>query len=120
MRPLIERTGIEWEDTVFMEQEETRAIWTRRRLLMRRFRSMPYDFEDELYDLESDPDERRNIAADRASRADLAELSARIDAFFSRYSDARWDLRRGGTVKSNSTRPFLWREVWGEDWTPAY
>ena len=40
--------------------------------------------------------------------------------FFSRYSDAKWDLWRGGTVKSNSTRPFLWREVWGEDWAPAY
>ena len=117
VRPLIERTGLQWEDAVFMEQEETRAIRTRRWLLMRRFRPTPYDFGDELYDLESDPDERRNIAGDRASQADLAELSARIDAFFSRYSDARWDLWRGGTVKSNSTRPFLWREVWGEDWT---
>ena len=56
---------------------------------------------------------------DRAHRADLAELSARVDAFFSRYSDARWDLWRGGAVKSNSTRPFLWREMW-EDWAPAY
>ena len=120
MRPLIEGTDLHRDDAVFMEQEETRAIRTRRWLLMRRFGPTPYGFEDELYDLESDPDERRNVANDPAYRADFAELSARIDAFFSRYSDARWDLWRGGTVKSNSTRPFLWREVWGEDWTPAY
>ena len=119
VRPLIEGTDLHRDDAVFMEQEETRAIRTRRWLLMRRFGPTPYGFEDELYDLESDPDERRNVAKDPAHRADFAELSARIDAFFSRYSDARWDLWRGGTVKSNSTRPFLWREVWGEDWTPA-
>ena len=23
-------------------------------------------------------------------------------------------------MTGNSTRPFLWREVWGEDWKPSY
>jgi hypothetical protein len=48
----------------------------------------------------------------------IAELSDRIDRFFTAYADPNWDLWNGGRVKSNSTRPFLWKQVWGEDWAP--
>lgn len=107
-------------DAVFMEQEETRAIRTRRWLLMKRFKGSPYDFQDELYDLVADPTEHRNLAGDPAYQPVVAELGARIDAFFARYSDPRFDLWNGGTVKSNSTRPWLWQESWGPGWQPVY
>ena len=50
----------------------------------------------------------------------VARLGARLDAFFDEYANPRWDLWKGGTVKSNSTRPFLWKEIWGDSWTPEY
>ncbi len=50
----------------------------------------------------------------------LESLSARIDDFFGRHNDPRWNLWQGGSVKSNSTRPFLWKAVWGEDWNPEF
>jgi arylsulfatase A-like enzyme len=121
LRPLLETGGdCDWDDAVFMEQEETRAIRTDKWLLMSRFGPTSYCFRDELYDLVNDPDERRNLIDDPQSQSVRAELQRRIDDFFATHSDGKWDLWNGGTVKSNSTRPFLWREVWGEGWSPSY
>ena len=129
MRPLLEDsllddtgtedTGDAWENAVYMEQEETRSVRTLDWLYMKRMRPTPYDFKDDLYDLNADPDERNNLAQD-AGYADIREkLSAQLDAFFANHSNPKWDLWQGGSCKSNSTRPFLWQEVWGKDWMPV-
>jgi len=118
VRPLLENEPVDWMDAIFMEQEETRAIRTDRWLYMRRFKPSSYGFGDELYDLAADPDERHNIVADPANDEVIARLSEHIDRFFAVYADPKWDLWNGGTVKSNSTRPFLWQQVWGKDWAP--
>ncbi len=120
LRTLIQSDGSRWDDAVFMEQEETRSIRTSKWLLMRRINPTAYNFRTELYDLENDPDERRNVAEDPAYQEVLEDISNQLDAFFKKYCNPKWDLWHGGTVKSNSTRPFLWREVWGDDWKPSY
>lgn len=120
MRTLIEEDDPEWGDAVFMEQEETRSIRTADWLLMRRYDSSSFDFPDELYDLNNDPDERVNVI-DRPEHAEILKaLSDRLDGFFETYSNPKWNLWKGGRAKGNSTRPFLWRELWGEDWKPVY
>ena len=118
--PLLRGEATEIRDEVFMEQEETRAIRTPQWLFMRRFENTVYDFKHELYDLVKDPDERNNVAQLPEYAAVVAELTGRLDVFFSRHSNPRWDLWKGGTAKSNSTRPFLWKEVWGDGWAPDY
>ena len=120
MRPLLENSQIDWQNAIFMEQEETRSVRTGDWLYMKRFTPTPYDFTDELYDLNADPGERNNLAHDDDHVITCKQLSAQIDAFFESHSDPKWDLWNGGTCKSNSTRPFLWQEVWGKDWKPAY
>ncbi len=110
----------DFRDEIFMEQEETRAIRTSQWLFMRRIENTKYDFKHELYDLVSDPDERKNLAQDPEYADMVAELSTRLDEFFTDYANPRWDLWKGGVVKSNSTRPFLWKEIWGDDWAPEY
>ncbi len=120
LRPLVQSGGDPWDGAVFMEQEETRALRSHKWLLMRRVGGTDYDFQTELYDLEKDPDERRNVAKDPAYQEDLAKLSDQLDAYFDKYSNPKWDLWHGGTVKSNSTRPFLWKELWGEEWKPSF
>ena len=110
----------DFRDEIFMDQEETRAIRTSQWLFMRRIENTKYDFKHELYDLVSDPDERKNLAQDPEYADMVAELSTRLDEFFTDYVNPRWDLWKGGVVKSNSTRPFLWKEVWGDDWAPEY
>jgi len=55
------------------------------------------------------------------AHAILAEsLRQRIDDFFDRYSDPRFDLWRGGAAKSNSDKPWLWRDAWGEAWAEVF
>ena len=103
-----------------MEQEETRTIRTSQWLFMKRIENTEYDFQHDLYDLVNDPDERVNLAQDPKYAEVVAELSARVDEFYAKYTNPRWDLWKGGVVKSNSTRPFLWKEVWGDDWAPKY
>jgi len=120
LSPLLHAENEDFRDEIFMEQEETRVIRTSQRLFMRRIENTPYDFKHELYDLVSDPDERNNLAQDPKYADVVTKLSARLDEFFSEYANPRWDLWKGGVAKSNSTRPFLWKEVWGDDWAPEY
>jgi hypothetical protein len=47
-------------------------------------------------------------------------LSERIDDFFVRYSEPEYDLWQGGTTKSNTDKPWLWKDVWGESWEPVF
>ncbi len=120
LSPLLQDENIDFRDEVFMEQEETRSIRTSQWLFMKRIENTEYDFQHDLYDLVNDPDERVNLAQDPKYAEVVAELSARVEEFFAKYANPRWDLWKGGVVKSNSTRPFLWKEVWGDDWAPKY
>ena len=118
--PMLRGDDIDFRDEVFMEQEETRAIRTSKWLFMRRIENTEYNFKNELFDLENDSDERNNVAQDPEYAEVVEKLCERLDEFFSKHSDPKWNLWKGGTVKSNSTRPFLWTEMWGEDWKPEY
>ena len=120
LSPLLHAENGDFRDEIFMEQEETRAIRTSQWLFMMRIENTKYDFNHELYDLVNDPDERKNLAQDPEYAEVVSKLIARLNEFFTDYANPRWDLWKGGTVKSNSTRPFLWKELWGEDWTPEY
>jgi arylsulfatase A-like enzyme len=114
-----ELTGdvLEWDDVVFLEQEESRAIRTPDWLYIKRFAgSAAYPLTDELYDLQKDTDERRNLAADTDYSTVRQELDTRLGDYFARYADPRFDLWRGGSAKSNSSRPWLWRDAWGAGW----
>jgi arylsulfatase A-like enzyme len=110
----------DWSDEVFIEQEETRAIRTPLWSYFKRFDdSQTYPLENELYDLTHDPDERVNISGQVEHQNIERNLSDKIDAFFGTYADPKFDLWLGGTAKSNSSRPWLWKDAWGEDWQPA-
>jgi arylsulfatase A-like enzyme len=104
------------EQPVFWEYITTRVIQTREWKYIKRFLDSP----DELYDLASDPGETRNLAADPARAAVLADLDGQLVAFFERYADPKWDVWRGGTAKAtlvygNRNRRFVEHFP---DWTP--
>jgi arylsulfatase A-like enzyme len=85
-----------WDDTVFFEFENTRSIRTNDWKFVHRFPDGP----NELYDLKHDPEERRNLV-DRPEHAALQkELHGRLDDFFNRYADPKYDLSRGGKSKA--------------------
>ena len=120
-RLVTENNSDDWEDVIFHEQEETRSIRTREWLYMMRFsRSETYPLSNELYDLTADPDERKNLAGDTSYISVEKELSDRISDYFVELADPRYDLWNGGTVKSNTSRPWLWQDAWTKDWVPTH
>ena len=85
-----------WDDTVFYEFENVRAIRTNRWKYIERFRLSP----NELYDLTNDPAELDNLI-DNAEHAKVRrDLAAQLTAYFDRVADPKWDLWKGGTSKS--------------------
>lgn len=85
-----------WENTVYYEFENVRAIRTDRWKFIKRFRQSP----DELYDLSVDAGERVNLAGRKACSDVQRRLDLRLRAHFERVADPKWDLWKGGTSKS--------------------
>ncbi|MYH70103.1 MAG: sulfatase-like hydrolase/transferase [Gammaproteobacteria bacterium] len=102
-------------DAVFFEQEETRVIRTGNYSYWKRLRSTG---GPALYDMKADPDQNRNVVDDPAYREVVAELDARLTAFFADYADAKYDLWRGGGAKGSVDRPERYKRLYGPDWTP--
>jgi arylsulfatase A-like enzyme len=86
-----------WDNTVFFEFENTRAVRTRDWKYISRFPDGP----NELYDLKSDPDERHNLIDEPAHAAQQKALRGRLEEFFATYADPQYDLSRGGRSKAN-------------------
>ena len=86
-----------WDNTVYFEFENTRAIRTRDSKYIGRFPKGP----NELYDLKTDPDERHNLVDQPAHAPKQKELHARLDEFFTTYADPQYDLSRGGRSKAS-------------------
>lgn len=87
-----------WEggEEFFHEFESVRTVRTERWKYTWRHPEGP----DELYDMVADPGERWNLVSDPACQDVVAEHRGRIERFFGRYADPRWDLWIGGGTKA--------------------
>lgn len=94
---VLEGREVEWDNTVFYEFENVRAIRTAEWKYIERIYQRP----NELYHLESDPGERMNLHDAPEHGSIREELRSRLHAFFDRYAEPRWDLWKGGASKTN-------------------
>lgn len=94
--PVLAGRQVEWDDAVFYEMESCRAIRTRDWKYVARHPDGPH----ELYDMKADPQERFNLFGQLKSQAMQQDLSARLDAFFAKYADPKYDLWKGGRSKA--------------------
>lgn len=122
LMPVLKGTDLsDWgPDVVFSEQEETRVVRTQKWAYFKRFSKGSMRFEDELYDVETDPRESLNLAGDPAFEQIKTSLDKQLEAFFARHVEAHADLWNGGLPIQHSERTNLWKEVWGDEWTPVY
>ena len=95
--PFVRGERIEWEDVVFYEFENTRAVRTDEWKYIHRHPDGPH----ELYHLSADPGETANLADSADHAATRARLKEQLDAFFARYADPQYDLWHGGRSKAN-------------------
>lgn len=87
----------DWENVVFYEFENCRTIRTDEwKYTMRRHPDGP----TELYKIDDDPGELDNLACRPGYEEIQAELAKRVEAFFGKYSDPKYDLYHGGGSKS--------------------
>ncbi|MBM3738389.1 MAG: DUF4976 domain-containing protein [Acidobacteria bacterium] len=95
--PLLEGRSVTWDNTVYFEFENVRSIRTTEWKYIERIHQQP----NELYDLRKDPGERMNLV-ERPEHAQTRDgLRKRMQAFFARYPDPKWDLWKGGRSKSD-------------------
>jgi arylsulfatase A-like enzyme len=85
-----------WENVVFYEFENVRAIRTGEWKYIERFPDGP----NELYDLTADPGEQFNLFGQSKQAEVQAKLKKRLHAFFNRYADPKYDLWHGGKAKT--------------------
>jgi len=104
---MLEGKEIAWDDTVFFEFVTVRVIETPKWKYLRRF---PPSDPRELYDLEADAGETRNLIDSPGHTAVVAALDERLMAYFERHADPQYDLWNGGTAKAR-----LLEEHYGRD-----
>ena len=108
-------------DKVFMEQEESRAVRTKKWLFINRFNKEGMDrLSSELYDLEKDPDEQNNLSDEKKLIHIIQMLNQDLIEYFEKHSEPSYDLWRGGSAKSNVSNPKFWKEAWGPDWKTTF
>jgi arylsulfatase A-like enzyme len=84
------------DNAVFYEMETCRAVRAERWKYVHRHPDGPH----ELYDLQTDPQERVNRYGQPGTAETTAALRAQLDAFFARYADPQYDIWRGGRSKA--------------------
>ncbi|WP_395717794.1 sulfatase [Prosthecobacter sp.] len=85
-----------WDNTIFYEMETTRAIRTERWKYVARHPDGPH----ELYDMQSDPQERFNQYGQPGTESVKSNLAKQLDTFFTRHADPKYDIWQGGTSKA--------------------
>jgi len=94
--PVLQGKSIAWDDVVFYEFENVRAVRTADWKYVERIHQAP----NELYDLKNDPGERKNLIG-KPQHADVQkQLQDRLHQFFGRYAEKKWDLWQGGRSKT--------------------
>jgi arylsulfatase A-like enzyme len=91
----LRRKRTTWENVVFYEFENTRVV----RTPDWKYISRHPDGPNELYHLQNDPGEKANLVDDAGHARTRRQLRGRLDRFFDRYADPKYDLWQGGRSK---------------------
>jgi len=104
-----------WSDAVYMDQEATRVIRTDQYSYWKRLKGTG---EHELYDIQKDPEQQNNLYGNPDYAEVISELDGRLSQFFNTYSNAKYDLWRGGTVKGSTESVQVFKSLYGDQWEP--
>ncbi len=94
--PVLRGQTIPWDNVVYYEMETVRAIRTEDWKYVNR-----PDGPLELYDLKADPYEKFNLYGQPPQADVQKELAARLQAFFNKTAEPKYDLYRGGSSKAS-------------------
>ncbi|MCL2833541.1 MAG: sulfatase-like hydrolase/transferase [Treponema sp.] len=103
LRPLFENPCDDsWENIAFCAGYGCEFFVTQRMVINGRFKYMFNGFDfDEMYDLENDPDEMKNIIDDPVFKEERSILRGKIYEMMARYKDPYGDVSPYGDVHGN-------------------
>ncbi|MCP4048373.1 MAG: sulfatase-like hydrolase/transferase [Gammaproteobacteria bacterium] len=104
-----------WGDAVYMDQEATRVIRTRQYSYWKRMKGTG---QHKLYDMQKDPGQEHNLFGKHEYAEVVSELDRRLTQFFNTWTNAEYDLWRGGTVKGSTESTEVYRSLYGKQWKP--
>ncbi len=108
--PLLQPGDQDWEDEAFAEMQGQRFAWTQRLLWRGRHKYVFNTFDyDELYDLEQDSHEMRNLAEDPAYAPLAEEMAARVWQIARETGDFNLYDAQDGTYRYAPVGPELGR-----------
>jgi arylsulfatase A-like enzyme len=93
--PVLNGKKQEWDNVTFYEHFYTRAIRTDRWKYVFR-----HEEPDDLFDLDNDPLEHKNLAENPVYQDEIQKLKKRLDDFFEKYANPKYDIMKGGKSKS--------------------
>lgn len=82
----------DWTDEIFYEFESLRCIRTRRWKYIHRHPYGPH----EMYDLEADPNEQKNLSDSITVENERTKLRGRLTEFYDDFASPKYDLWKGG------------------------
>lgn len=92
--PLFDGPAASWRDEILGAYYGGEFLYTQRLAITHRYKYVFNGFDiDELYDLERDPHEMRNVANDRAYRIDGDDMRARLYELMNRFEDPYGDVK---------------------------
>jgi arylsulfatase A-like enzyme len=95
--PVLQGRTVRWDNNLYFEFENVRAIRTTEWKYIERIYQQP----NELYDLTRDPGEKNNLYGYPEHRRVQSDLRRRLHRFFDRYAEPQWDLWKGGRSKAD-------------------
>jgi arylsulfatase A-like enzyme len=104
-----------WGDAVYMDQEATRVIRTDQYSFWKRLKGTG---KHELYDIQKDPKQEDDLYGNPDYAEVVSKLDERLTQFFDAYSNAEYDLWRGGSVKGSTESTEVYKSLYGEQWKP--
>jgi choline-sulfatase len=96
----------DWDDTRYGEYGDLRMVRTPRHKLVRRYPDGP----DDLFDLEGDPDETKNLSGSTELKTVEAELRERLEAFYSCYEDSEKSGLKVKELPQHNASAEAWRD----------
>ncbi|MCX6638216.1 MAG: sulfatase-like hydrolase/transferase [Acidobacteria bacterium] len=95
----------DWNDDILCAYYGGEFLYTQRIAVNRRYKYVFNGFDyDELYDLQEDPDEMRNLAPEQSARAQIDDMRARLYELMNRFEDPYGDVRARNSIGNAPNR----------------
>jgi arylsulfatase A-like enzyme len=95
----------DWNDDILCAYYGGEFLYTQRMAVNRRYKYVFNGFDyDEMYDLQEDPDEMRNLVHESSAKAQTGDMQARLYELMNRFEDPYGDVQARNSIGNAPNR----------------